>query len=490
MLLLCLFFSQGLGCVAERETARLVIQEGPRMVKGRMSASLGVVRLADGRLVVIGGSPEEDPFSPIKGMEAIEILDPQRGVWEVAGIDIPYQLSGRAFLLPDGRVFVFGSVYVFDPSSEEFEPGRDKADAAGAVSAMIIDINKKTALPFYRPKGNDPNQRALQGEGPAFVQRAFAQELQLYNGDIVRMGGVVRYSFANPTPTCEKNRCLYCSRGACKPHPTENLRDLYCAEPSNCPSVRGDRQIVELSVIEVYTPPNAAHPMGRLRTFAMPDARQRFSAIQLRDGRIFVSGGRISLDPAHPDVYETTYFLDSNSWKATPGPRMRTPREDHMATLLEDGRVLLTGGTAGGTITVNSAEILNPATGLFYDARPMNEAREDHQPARLGDWIVLFGGEDNKLEDLIRNSAEIYSYKTGEYIGSFLLFRRDEIYDDDRCPDSQGYAGIDDFAAINLDERRVLILGGQQGCQDAQGNYLTAGVGNRRTLLISLPERR
>ncbi len=479
----------GMGsCVASQETKRFQLQEGPTMGIGRMSASLGVVRLADGRVVVVGGSPSEDPFLPIKGKQAVEILEPKTGVWAFADIDVPYQISGRVFVLPDGRLFAFASVYVFNPDASDTEPGADKADAAGAVSAVILDLEKKTATPLFRPQKNIAGQPPLKGSGPALVQRAFAQSIRLKDGRIVRVGGAVRYSYPDPEARCEASRCRYCYDGTCAPF--SSSQDHFCREVKDCPYVKGQRKIKQLSVVEVYTPPDAAHPLGQVRVLSLPEGRQDLGLVELPDGRLLVVGGQGEEGLGTNKVYDSTLFLDIQTGLFAEGPRMRVGREDLSIALLDNGEVLLTGGTDAEGKTLNVTEILNPLTGTIRDGEPMSEPREDHIPIRIGGWLVFFGGEDNAKEDQVLNSAEIFDVKEGSYLGSFLLFRRSDVLDDELCPNTKGYAGIDDFGVVSLDDNRVLLVGGQQGCQDPDGAYISAGKGNKRTLLIILGERK
>ena len=479
----------GLGsCVASQETKRFQLQEGPSMGQGRMSASLGVVRLADGRVVVVGGSPTEDPFLPVKGKQAIEVLDTKTGAWSYADIDVPYQISGRVFVLPDGRLFAFASVYVLNPDASDTEPGAGKADAAGAVSAVILDLEKKTATPLYRPQRNAVGQPPLKGDGPALLQRAFAQSVRLRDGRIVRAGGAVRYAYPDPEPRCEASRCRYCYGGECKPF--SSSQDHFCREVKDCPYVKGQRKILQSSIVEVYTPPDAAHPLGQVRVLSLPEGRQDLGMLELPDGRVLLVGGQGEQGLGTNKVYDSTLFLDLGTGLFAEGPRMRIGREDLSIALLDNGEVLMTGGTDAEGRTLNVTEILNPLTGTIRDGEPMSEPREDHLPIRIGGWLVFFGGESNDKEDQILNSAEIFDAKDGRYLGSFLLFRRTDVLDDELCPNTKGYAGIDDFGVVSLDVNRVLLVGGQQGCQDADGAYISAGKGNKRTLLVILGDRK
>src|SRR5262245_59678318 len=65
----------------------------------------------------------------------------------------------------------------------------------------------------------------------------------------------------------------------------------------------------------------------------------------------------------------------SGSWSSTGG--LSTARANHTATLLPDGRLLVSGGeNAGGVLA--SAEIYAPYSGMWSSAGNMAVARRDH----------------------------------------------------------------------------------------------------------------
>jgi hypothetical protein len=101
----------------------------------------------------------------------------------------------------------------------------------------------------------------------------------------------------------------------------------------------------------------------------------------------------------------------------TATPSMLTPRAGHEATLLADGKVLITGGfslAASGAPALNTAELFDPATNTFASlSNRMATTRTGHTATRLADGrVLLTGGQvDNNSGDG-NNSAEIYDPAT------------------------------------------------------------------------------
>jgi hypothetical protein len=96
----------------------------------------------------------------------------------------------------------------------------------------------------------------------------------------------------------------------------------------------------------------------------------------------------------------------------------------------------------------------------------------------LGPWWLFIGGEDNSKTDLIRNTAEAYQATTGDYVGPIFLYPELTNNKD------QGMAGIDGFATVTLDPNTIMIIAGQQGQIDRDGDYISYGSSTRRTLIL------
>lgn len=119
--------------------------------------------------------------------------------------------------------------------------------------------------------------------------------------------------------------------------------------------------------------------------------RYNHTATLLPDGRVVVIGGISDVNNATRLNSAEIYDPVANTWTLAAGAS-NSFRNQHTATLLQDGRILVIGGDANFGGVVNSAEIFDPATGQFTPVASPGPMAQ-HTAVRLQDGSVLvFGG--------------------------------------------------------------------------------------------------
>src|SRR5579862_3763582 len=135
----------------------------------------------------------------------------------------------------------------------------------------------------------------------------------------------------------------------------------------------------------------AAVPYARADAFrvtgSMNTARWFSTLTILPNGKILVAGGA----DASFNTFASAELFDpaTGIWTATGS--MNTPRYSHTATLLQNGKVLVSGGQ-NSSGTTNSAELYDPVSGTWSYTGSLSSNRVEHTATLLPDGQVLVCG--------------------------------------------------------------------------------------------------
>jgi hypothetical protein len=133
-------------------------------------------------------------------------------------------------------------------------------------------------------------------------------------------------------------------------------------------------------------------------------------AILLPTNKVLVAGG--TNNGTTPLKTAELYDPSTNTWSSTGS--MAVARRGHTATLMLDGKILVTGGF-DGAIESAATEIYDPATGIWTASGPMTRGRKYHTASRLGDGKILIAGGIVATNVGDGRVAEIYAPLSGTF---------------------------------------------------------------------------
>lgn len=149
-------------------------------------------------------------------------------------------------------------------------------------------------------------------------------------------------------------------------------------------------------------------------TSPLPAARTWHTATLLSNGKVLVVGGSDSglgfTDQA------TAYLYDPATATWTQTGSMHTPRSQHTATLLPNGKVLVVGGfSQGEDAPRETAELYDPTTGSWKQTGSMHTPRAHHTATLLPNGQVLVvGGLTNSRAASVTTTLPYYPTSTAE----------------------------------------------------------------------------
>ena len=167
-----------------------------------------------------------------------------------------------------------------------------------------------------------------------------------------------------------------------------------------------DDLLVSTSSVETLSPSGQATSTGNLST-----PREFHAATLLQSGKVLITGGNVFEGyPTGLPATPSAELYDAAVGQFTATGDMSAPRTGHTASLLQDGRVLIFGGTASDT---PSAEFYDPDKGTFSPAPSPMSLRSGQTATVLPSGKVLFIGGQNNSGTLA--SAEIYDPSTNSF---------------------------------------------------------------------------
>lgn len=189
-------------------------------------------------------------------------------------------------------------------------------------------------------------------------------------------------------------------------------------------------------------------------TQRMTAQRASHTSTLLNNGKVLITGGFVGEENSltSAEIFDPT----TNAFSRTED--MRVARSSHTATLLSNGKILIAGGFNGSYL--DSAEIYDPATGKFTAAGKMTTARSNHVAVLLNNGKVLLAGGVGTGWTFLAG-AEIYDPVSNTFTATGAMTTPRESH-----------------TVTLLTDGRVLITGGHQGRRSAITIYSSCEIYN------------
>ena len=370
--------------------------------------------LQSGQILVVGGilwgtTGEADFYS---SRPSAMVFDPASGAQTPLGSAAAAGYNAASSVLSDGRVLVTGGVGDPGPGGESM--------GGGLATANLFDATTNTWI----AAASMPVVRA------AHVQTTLASGSVLVTGGT---DGSADFSVYASAEVYSPSTNAWTAAGSMSTVRYQHTATLLGNK--NVLVVGGNNQSSQssactctsyLASVDLYNPTtNTWSPTGALNT-----ARESHTATLLSSGSVLVTGGfggmtstlqNLGTALASAEMYDPV----AGTWSVV--APMNTPRMNHTATLLPNGKVLVTGGT-NGTGTLASAEIYDPTAGTWTMVAPMSTARQLQKAQLLqnGKIIVVGGFNDSANADFGVGSAEVYDPVAGTWStgGSMVSLRQ------------------------------------------------------------------
>ena len=334
-------------------------------------------RLADGRVLVAGGYALGDG-----ALASASLYDPVTNTFSPTGSLAEARGEQSSTLLSDGRVLIAG----------------------GGIAGWVFSGTFLASAELY-----DPKTGTFSATGSLGTPREAHTSTLLKDGRVLITGGVETQNqslasaelYDPKTGTFSATGSMATARAW---HTATLLSDGRVLVAGGWPA--GWSSVSALASAEIYDPKTgrftATGPMIGERTF--------HAATLLADGRVLFTGGMGTAENlASAEIY------DPKAGTFTATGSMSVGREYQTATLLADGRVLVAGG--GGDYTnrqfLASAELFDPKTGTFSPTGSLTDARTNHMATLLADGRVLVTGGYGAQAPLA--NAEIYDPSGGTF---------------------------------------------------------------------------
>ncbi len=374
--------------------------------------------LRSGQVLVAGGF-SDNYLTGLIYINNAELYDPVSETWTETGPLQTARYDFTATLLPDGKVLVAGgantvtntaTAELYDPASGSWTPTENLNQARAYHTATLLPdgqvmVSGGTSNSFFVPGTRssielyNPAQGTWTLGGTMFQARLGHTATLLPNGKVLLAGGITNGPPSPPTTPFSSTEIYDPLTGSSSPaasmHSTRAFQtatllpngSLLVAGGITDHIGNGSSDGSATNSTEIYDPSADSWTL----TGALNTPRFAHRAVLLPSGQILaVGGGTNENEPglSSTELFDPTISPSTGSWNFTGS--MQNAREDFTATLLPNGKILVTGGN--GAPNDSACELYDPFTGTWASTGSLNYGRFNHNATLLTSGKVLVTG--------------------------------------------------------------------------------------------------
>jgi probable HAF family extracellular repeat protein len=320
--------------------------------------------LQNGKVLISAGVDDQQHY-----YNSAELYDRSTGAFSNTGSLGTIRAGHRAVLLPNGKVLIAGGHRSNDPGSYT------------------------NTVELY-----DPTTGSFSYTGHLNTARGYFAATLLNSGKVLIVGG------SNGGGSLSSAELYDPATGTFVP--TGNMKIIRGWFPTVSVLPDGKALITggseSLSAAEIYDPATGTFAL----TGSMSVARMVHTATFLNNGKVLIAGGTNNANNV-PNYFDTAELYDPGQGTFSATGSMTRKSSHHTATLLQDGMLLIAGGSNAVQDALNTTELYDPATGTFTAIGNMTDRRYYHTATLLMNGEVLIVGGYNSTSGTL-SSAELY----------------------------------------------------------------------------------
>lgn len=343
--------------------------------------------LLNDKVLIYGGYTSDERQSLI-GLRSSEVFDPVTRTWGLPTSAFYARAGHQATLLSNGRVLVTGGAY------------------------------QVRAEEIYNPATN-----SWYSTTPMLTQRSSHTATRLHSGKVLVVGGynpgsTEPWGWLSSAEIYDPDTHTWTSTGSLSTGRFSHVANLL--PDGRVLVVGGFVTTGESNSAELFDPATGTWSPASGTFYNRVGGMHRGTT--LRDGSVVITGGYVN-DTLGPSIPDVEVFSPKTLGFYSVGD-LHEPRRYHEATLLANGKVLVSGGhhrtkAVPGGFTLTSTEIYDPATFVWTAVGHMNVARTNHTLTALSDGRVLAAGGTNMTDSqLAQRSSELFISGFGARIGT------------------------------------------------------------------------